>query len=111
MQIQEPKHTYGEDDRTVISKYTLESILLHFSKAIQRLIIALVITATMWLLTIAGFIYYLSLPDSEYGVTVENSSGNANYIGNDLNGDLNNGKDNSNIQDKEEEKEWKGKAP
>lgn len=45
--------------------------------------------------TIAGFLWYISLPIESEQVTVDNKDGNANYIGDDLNGVLNNGKDNS----------------
>ena len=42
------------------------------------------------ILAIVGiFIWYISLPIDE--VSIENDSGNANYIGNDMNGDLYNG--------------------
>ena len=43
-----------------------------------------------------GFVWYISLPVED--VTVENDDGNANYIGNDLNGVLNNGKDKKNTE-------------
>ena len=44
--------------------------------------------------TIGGFLWYISMPVEEW-VSVENEDGNANYIGNDLNGVLNNGEDKS----------------
>ncbi len=56
------------------------------SKHKTMLIVVLLIC---WLLTIAGFIWYLTLPVDEY--EVYNESGNANYIGNDMNGDFNYG--------------------
>ena len=88
----------SNEDNTMISKYTLESILLHFSNTINRLIIMLIIVVVLWFLTIAGFVTYLCLPAEEetYTTTVENEDGNANYIGNDMNGDINNGENNSN---------------
>lgn len=83
----------SNEDRTNISKYTLESIMTHFSIVIKRLTISLIIVALLWFLTITGFVVYLSLPDSYDSTTVENTDGNANYIGNDMNGDINNGED------------------
>lgn len=58
----------------------------------KRWFIAFLIVLGLWFGTVAGFIWYLSLPVDE--VTIENEDGNANYIGNDLKGDLINGKDN-----------------
>lgn len=40
-----------------------------------------------------GFVWYLSLPLDE--VVIESDDGNANYVGNDLTGVINNGKNNS----------------
>ena len=57
----------------------------------KRWFIAFIVTLCLWFATIAGFIlyeYYI-IPVEE--VTVENEDGNANYIGNDMNGDLYNG--------------------
>ena len=74
-----------------VSKYALEQLLMHSSVIIKRLIAALIITAVLWFATIAVFTYYLALPDDSYEVSVDNADGNANYIGNDMNGDINNG--------------------
>ena len=63
----------------------------------KRWFIAFIVTLCLWFATIAGFIiyeYYI-LPVTEDTVTVENKDGNANYIGNDMNGDLYNGEDNT----------------
>ena len=74
-----------------VSKYALEQILMHHTNIVKRLIIALIILAVLWFSTIAVFTYYLALPEDTYEVSVENDDGNANYIGNDMNGDINNG--------------------
>lgn len=67
--------------------------LLHELKASsRRWFIAFIIMVVLEIVTIAGFMWYISLPVEE--VSIETDDGNANYIGNDLNGDLNNGKDN-----------------
>ena len=57
----------------------------------RRWFIAFIIMVILELGTIAGFMVYLSLPVEE--ITIENEDGNANYIGNDLNGELINGED------------------
>lgn len=60
----------------------------------KRWFIAFLVTLCLWFATIIGFVLYeyYSLPTDT--VTVENEDGNANYIGDDMNGDLYNGKDN-----------------
>ena len=69
---------------------TLASELLREVKlSARRWFIAFCIMVALEIATIAGFMWYMSLPVDE--VTIENDSGNANYISNDLNGDLNNG--------------------
>lgn len=55
----------------------------------KRWFIAFIITLILWFATIGGFIAYLSLPVDET-VAVQNEDGNANYIGDSLNGDVNN---------------------
>lgn len=75
-----------------ISYFELEGIMTHFSVIIKRLITVLIVVLALWAATIAGFLWYLSLPIEEYEtVAVENTDGNANYIGNDMNGDFNYG--------------------
>ena len=61
----------------------LASEIIHILKKIIYFLIVLE------LLTIAGFMWYISLPTED--TYIENEDGNANYIGNDLNGDINNG--------------------
>ena len=48
--------------------------------------------AIVELMVIAALILILLLVPTE-SVDIENEDGNANYIGNDMNGDINNGKD------------------
>lgn len=81
-----------EDKDKAVSYFVLEGIMTHFSMTIKRLIIILVVTLVLWAATIAGFLWYISLPIEEVATTyVENADGNANYIGNDMNGDFNYG--------------------
>lgn len=54
------------NDNTQISKYTLESILVHFSATIRRLIVLCVLEAIISLGIVIGFIWYISLPVEEY---------------------------------------------
>ena len=61
------------------------------SKHKTMLIVVLMIC---WLLTIAGFIWYLTLPIEE-SVYVENEDGNTAYIGENMNGDFNYGENTS----------------
>lgn len=83
------------DKNEKITYFALEGILTHFSTIIKRMVILLIIILALWAATIAGFLYYLSLPIEEVDtITVENEDGNANYIGNDMNGDFNYGKNN-----------------
>ena len=77
-----------------MSADTLASELLHEQKAnFKRLFVVLLVVIGLWFATIAGFVVYLSLPSEE--VIVENDSGNANYIGDDLNGVINNNGENT----------------
>lgn len=55
----------------------------------KRWFIAFIATLLLWFATIGGFLWYIGLPVDE--ISVENQDGNANYIGNDLNGVINNG--------------------
>lgn len=81
------------EEKGPVSYFVLEGIMTHLSVIIKRLVTVLIITLILWLATIAGFIWYISLPIEESATTyVENTSGNANYIGNDMNGDFNYGK-------------------
>lgn len=75
---------------------TLATELIHEIKAqSKRWFIAFVIVLVLWFSTIGAFLWYVSLPVEDETVTIENDDGNANYIGKDLNGVINNGEDNS----------------
>ena len=70
----------------------LATELIHEIKSqSKRWFIISVIELVIILLITAIFIWYISLPIEE--ITVENDSGNANFIGNNLEGDLHNGSD------------------
>lgn len=75
-----------------VTHFVLEGILNHFSVIIKRLIAVIIVILVLWAATIAVFLWYVSLPVEEVeSVAVENSDGNANFIGNDMNGDFNYG--------------------
>ena len=77
-----------------MNENTLATELLHELKlSCRRWFIAFIIVLCLWFCTIGAFIWYISLPTEE--VQIENTEGNANYIGNDMNGDFNYGENNS----------------
>lgn len=79
----------------------LATELMHELKATsKRWFIAFLVVLGLWFATVGGFIWYISLPVEETtSAEVYNDGGNANYIGNDLNGEIvngeNQGKENS----------------
>lgn len=74
----------------------LATELLHEIKAsAKRWFIIAIAELCMIVALVGGFLWYISLPvESEDVTTVENDSGNANYIGGNVNGVLNNGQSN-----------------
>lgn len=59
----------------------------------KRWFIAFIIMVIVEISTIGVFMWYISLPIDD--VSIENETGNANFVGNDLNGAIYNGKDTS----------------
>lgn len=80
-------------------------ILKELKASARRWFIAFVIMFCLEIFTVGGFLWYISLPVDD--VTIENKDGNANYVGDDLNGVLNNGKDKSDTQSNTEQKNEK----
>ena len=70
----------NEKKDNTVTHFVLEGILNHFSTIIKRLIIVLIIVLVLWAATIAGFLWYISLPVEEYDSTV---------VTQDLDGDSN----------------------
>ena len=64
-------------------------ILQELKASARRWFIAFLIMLVLEIATVGGFLWYLSLPTEET-VTVENEDGNANYIGGDVSGNVNN---------------------
>ncbi len=70
----------NEKKDNTVTHFVLEGILNHFSTIIKRLIIVLIVVLVLWAATIAGFLWYISLPVEEYDSTV---------VTQDLDGDSN----------------------
>lgn len=66
-------------------------ILGELKATCRRWFIAFCIMVALEFVTIAGFMWYISLPIDESAVQIENADGNANYVGRDLTGGLFNG--------------------
>lgn len=66
-------------------------ILQELKASARRWFIAFLIMLGLELATIAGFLWYISLPVDET-VEIENDDGNANYVGRDMDGNINNNK-------------------
>lgn len=66
-------------------------ILAEVKKNSKRWFIAFIIMVILEIATVGGFLWYVSLPVEQETVQIENDTGNANYIGRDLSGDLYNG--------------------
>jgi len=74
-------------------------ILQELKASARRWFFAFIFMFCLEVATIGGFLWYISLPIDD--VTVENEDGNANYIGDDLNGVLNNGESEKNTESNE----------
>lgn len=68
-------------------------LMKELSLTAKRWFIAFIVMVILEIGTIAGFMWYLSLPIDE--VVIENEDGNANYVGEDLTGAIYNGTNNS----------------
>ena len=64
-------------------------ILKEVKASAKRWFIAFIIMLCVELATIAGFLWYISLPVDE-SVDIQNDDGNANYVGGDMLGAINN---------------------
>lgn len=70
-------------------------ILTELKASARRWFIAFCIMVVLETLTIAGFIWYISVSTKVNDVQIENTDGYANYIGHNLLGELYNGKNTS----------------
>ena len=64
-------------------------ILAELKSSARRWFIAFLVMLGIEVGTIAGFLWYISLPVEET-VQVENEDGNANYVGGDVTGEIHN---------------------
>ena len=64
-------------------------ILQELKASVRRWFIAFLVMCGIEVGTVAGFLWYISLPTDET-VTVENEDDNANYVGGNVGGDLTN---------------------
>ena len=69
-----------DDEGTTLATEILQEV----RASAKRWFIAFLVMCGVALATVAGFLWYISLPVDE-SVTVENEDGNANYIGGDSN--------------------------
>lgn len=70
----------------------------------RRWFIAFCIMCGIEVVTVGGFLWYISLPVDET-VTVENDEGNANYTGGNVGGDIKYGENNSAEEERPEKAE------
>lgn len=78
---------YMNEEGTTLATEILQEV----KASARRWFIAFIIMLVVEIATVGGFLWYLSLPVDE-AVTVENDEGNANYIGGDVSGNVNNNK-------------------
>lgn len=64
-------------------------ILAELKASARRWFIAFLVMLGIEIATVGGFLWYISLPVDET-VQVENEDGNANYVGGDVRGIINN---------------------
>lgn len=78
---------YMDEEGTTLATEILQEV----KASARHWFIAFIIMLCVEIATVGGFLWYLSLPVDET-VTVENDEGNANYIGGDVTGNVNNNK-------------------
>lgn len=78
---------YMDEEGTTLATEILQEV----KASARRWFIAFIIMLCVEIATVCGFLWYLSLPVDET-VTVENDEDNANYIGGDITGNVNNNK-------------------
>lgn len=78
---------FMDDDGTKLAS----EILAEVKQNTRRWFWAFIIMVILEIATIGGFMWYISLPVEQEQVQIDNDDGNANYVGRDLIGDLQNG--------------------
>ncbi len=85
------------EEHEPLSYFVVEGMLTHLSLTAKRWFIIVLIELAIIVAQLVGFLWYISLPIEETtSVELENENGNANYIGNDMNGDFIYGKSEEN---------------
>lgn len=77
-------------------------LLVELKSTCRRWFIAFLVMVVLEVGTIAGFMWYISLPAEESSQTIEQETGNGGDNTGVIGGDLNNGKADDNSQDKKE---------
>lgn len=63
-------------------------LLAEVKKSAKRWFIAFIIVTALWFATIAGFVWYISLPSESYNISQESEdNGNNQIVGGDYIGD------------------------
>lgn len=91
---------YMDEERTTLAT----EIFAELKASARRWFIAFLLMVGVEIATVVSFLWYISLPTDEI-VTVENDEGNANYIGGNVGGDVNNGTGNSQEKTRPQETE------
>ena len=87
----------NETEDKKIPYFVVESMMMHFTLSLRRWFIIAMVELGIIVAIVGGFLWYISLPIEETTtIEVENEDGNANYIGNDMNGDFNYGESKEN---------------
>lgn len=66
-------------------------LLGEVKKSARIWFVAFFVMVVLEVVTILGFVWYLQVPSED--ITLSNDEGNVNYVGDDLNGEVNNGQD------------------
>lgn len=79
---------YMDEEGTTLASEILQEV----KSSARRWFIAFLVMLFLELCTIAGFLWYISLPVESEQIAIENDTGNANYVGGDVRGGVyNNG--------------------
>lgn len=68
-------------------------LLKELKASAKRWFVAFLVVTCLWFVTVAGFVWHITLPVDENTetTTIENDEGNTNYVGGSVNGVINNG--------------------
>lgn len=77
---------YMDEEGTTLATEMLREV----QKSARRWFTAFIVMVILEAATVAGFLWYISLPIDE-SISIENDDGNANYVDGGVGGDINNG--------------------